>query len=68
LTLAAGGDSVEQNIAFGSANGMLQGALPGTLPGKLTGPGISPNGNLLLCGREDGTVTIDGPVHQQCAG
>ncbi|MGA2853447.1 MAG: hypothetical protein ABSE90_04880 [Verrucomicrobiota bacterium] len=47
---------------------MLQGALPGTLPGKLTGPGISPNGNLLLCGREDGTVTIDGPVHQQCAG
>ena len=53
LTLAAGGDSVEQNITFWSTNGTLQGILPGTLSwhtNGVTALAFSPQGNLLASG------------------
>ena len=53
LTLAAGGDSVEQNITFWSTNGILQGTLLGTLSwhtNGVTALAFSPQGNLLASG------------------
>jgi len=53
LTLAAGGDSVEQNITFWNTNGILQGTLPGKLSSHTNGVtalAFSPQGNLLASG------------------